>query len=240
MPSEHKTRRLHSAWLGLALIIFAILGVVCLLLYFVIRQPSQFGSPISWYGIVPGQTTPQEVFVLLGPPDDQGVWNKDERNYRIYTYRHRDKQLNTQIVELWTEERDKQEIVVAIFRRGVLKDDPSLKQLVSDYRQPDKVSWHYRCGTRFLVWAQRGVGAQAFTYSHPDWNNPIGEILLFEPMSLEHFLQIPWPYFKPPPIDGKIFWGNNPCNTDSPNPDFGAEDPYDWQHMPTPSTTPTP
>jgi hypothetical protein len=217
-----------------------ILGIGYFLFHFVISQPAQFGPSISWYGIVPGRTTIQEAFARLGSPDGQGVWNKDTQSYHIYGYSRQYEQLNSQIVELWTEERGNDEIIVAIFRRGVLKDISSLKQLVADYQRPDKISWHYRCGTRFLVWAQKGIGVQAFTYSQPNWDNPIGEVLLFEPMSLEHFLQIPWPYHKPPLIDGKIFSEKNPCTDDSPNPDFGAEDPYDWQQMPPLSSAPTP
>jgi hypothetical protein len=235
MSPEHKIGHSRIVWLVIVLIV---LGCVHLLWRFEILLPLQVESPISWHGIMPGHTTVQEAFALLGPSDTKGKRNVDTRAYNIYAYVGRYEELSSQIVELWTEERANQEIVIAIFRRGALKDISSLKQLVGEYKQPDKVSWHYRCGTRFLVWSQKGIGAQVFTYGQPSWGNPLGEILLFEPMSLDQFMQMPWPYYKPPPIEGKIFLENNPCNKDSIHPDIGAEDPYDWEHMPTlPSTS---
>lgn len=233
MPSDPKHGHSRSTWLWSALIVFVILGVAYLLLRLVADQSSQFEPAVSWHGITPGHTSIQEALAVLGPPDSQGQRNIGTRDYNIYAYINRSDQFSAQFVEIWTEKRGNPEVVIGIFRGGNLSDISSLGQLVSDYQQPDKVSWHHRCSTRFLVWAQKGIGAQAWTYGRPSWDNPVSEMLLFEPMSLAHFLQTPWPYFKPPPMDGQIFWEQNPCNNDYPNPDFGAEDPYDWTHMPT-------
>ena len=108
-----------------------------------------------------------------------------------------------------------------------LADINTLEQLVLLYGRPQKTSWTFFRTTRYLVWAQDGIATMVDAdIRYRSWDKfLVGNVLIFESMSLDQFLQTQWPYKG---------WEDHNLYIDGDAPDTLPEDPYDWEHMPTP------
>lgn len=225
---------LRNLLMGIAL--GAVLLCIGFLLWYYEIVPSVVVSKTSpsWHNIIAGQTALDEALVALGVPDGVEARFGNE----VYHYDNR-QNLGWQRIELWIEQRGNQRIVLGILRDWPFEDAEiqSLDQLVIMYGQPDKVTWANYCGARYLIWARHGVAALASgSVRRFEWNElHVLNILIFKPMGVRRFLKSTWPW----PQYGAGFANENICvqpYTDAP--DTLPEDPYDWEHMPTPSPIP--
>lgn len=201
-------------------------------------QPPNLKTPIVWHGIAPGKTEIAEAIELWGVPTDVEM---RENSFVVYEYRDH-KEWGWDLLELWI----KGNVVEAILLGGPdmtkwpVMPEPYLIDFVLEYGRPEKVTWAGLCRERILIWAHNGiaVSTDANTYLHTWETFAIADMLIFKPMSIQQFLSADWPTS---PYIGKLFYETNPCAEDNPNgPDPFPEDPYDWDHMPTPAATAMP
>ncbi len=219
--------------------------VVCLILIFggwyleILRVP-RLSEPLSWYGITPGRTTLSESLDLLGEPSKIEIRDK----YLVHYYN--DKTLwGWEVVELWSLVEDKKFIIESIYlffpnystSLGESTHFSHLIDLVLVFGRPEKVTWSSGCRTRTLTWPMKGVMVVAdANVKLKDWSEiGVGEMVISYPMGVREFLktarQWPWPM-------GAGIVDENMCASTEDNtrfPDRYPEDPYDWEHMPTPT-----
>ena len=182
-------------------------------------------TPLSWNGITPGQTSLTEALTILGEPDS--IYQKN--GYDVYSYVDK-KGLNWHLVEIWAKKNGFKTTIRGILRSIPYLENPeinTLDQLVLFYRQPQKVTWTFFRTTRYLIWTNIGIAVMADAdIRYRSWDTfLVDNILIFEPMSLEQFLQTQWP---------STDWEDQNLYSGGDSPDTLSEDPYDWKHMPTP------
>lgn len=213
-----------------------ILTWIFFLFFFGIIPPVQTEPALTWNGITPGRSTSDDVIVAFGNP----ISIENRENYVVYKYPPFE---GWESVEVWLEnqEQDNQLIVLGIyldqpaFVDGKTLNPVYLMEIIQQYGLPEKVTWAGWCRTRAVIWGKKGLMVNAdANIRHRTWDEyTVGSILIAKPMSTRRFMFFPWP------------WGfsldimnYNPCKGPAYSPpDNLPEDPYDWDHMPTPPAT---
>ena len=218
----------------LVIMLLILIGVFTISVFLLSENPLILSkSPIIWKGITPGETAIEKAVELWGVPTSTEM---RENSFMAYEYRNH-KEWGWDLVELWA----KDEVIEVILLGGPdmtkwpVVREPYLIDFVLDYGKPEKVTWTGLCRERIIIWAHNGVAVytDANTYLH-NWETfGISETLFFKPMSIQKFINADWPenYIG----QSLLFYETNPCTEGNPNgPDPFPEDPYDWEHMPTP------
>lgn len=201
--------------------------------------------------IVPGKTALEEALTILGNPNSvEDSLSHPTRmindifdlrpDLKVYIFQ------NTQgwwWTELWVQNKDEKQIVIAVLRIGQLAPKPEKLHLdifATEYGRPDEVTWTPFCNLRYLIWSQNGVAVNAETPKlvldngirrSSRWNELIiAEIFLFEPMELVKIINFrSWPW----PSNGAGWSFEKMCAGDVL--DNLPKDPFDWENIPTPS-----
>jgi hypothetical protein len=254
MSQQH--RAIHSRIIWSLVKMTLLLSVAYLLSSCENPARSNLGLTPSWHGITPGQTLASEAVAIWGKPDhtemregfcagcatkiyiiseDWTIYRAPKRFYQVYSYLDRPDLGGWEIVELWAERRDGDDIIVGLFREwqgwDSRADVRTLGQLALQFERPDKVMWSDGCHSRYLVWARKGIAASVsaiHTIDAPD-DYRVMEILLFEPMEAEQFVHTPWPFT----LLHSAGWSTrNRCDPSSDHaPDTLPQDPYDWDRI---------
>lgn len=205
-----------------AVLVALLLVAGVLLWYFELFPPASLAPVPAWRGIVPGQTGEAELVRDLGQPDKK----KQRLGYLAYEYHNLPEgNFGWYGIEVWLQERTGRTVVVGLLRMGRegAADSPTLGSLALRRERPDKVSWALVSGERYLVWARQGTAVSTRAQRTFNWELPVDEVLLFEPMGVRHatlWTRWPWDYAS----------GWSPVNlyARSDHGDRLPEDPYDW------------
>ena len=219
------------------------------------------GAP-TWNGITPGETTLAQVLFKMGPPKE--FQSRDGCIRLSYL----GDPFAPEYIKGWGKidvllKPIAGNFMVVLIHRDDLQttppnnpfllDEGNLKFLVLENGRPDKVTWSAFTHFRVLIWARKGMAVTAFSMGPlEDWDSQvltraIVEVTLFAPTDIQHLLVYD-------SENDQEFTANYPCASlmparslpvDKKPPssairDPGSEDPYDWEHMPTPSATGTP
>ncbi|KAF0107995.1 MAG: hypothetical protein FD146_1293 [Anaerolineaceae bacterium] len=215
------------------------------------------GAP-TWNGITPGETTLAQLILRMGFPDK--VQRQDSCISFFYSgvfYSGDD--ISIEYIEGWgtievfLTARNGNIVVVSLLRSNPqlgpnfrsMADVTNLQQLVLEYGKPDKVTWSSSSTFRYLIWARKGVAATAAYMGRlGDWDDSVVvKILLFEPTDIQQLLvndaEIHLGFMQNYPCVSLMDATMLPWNQPPPAPpdagDMFPEDPYDWEHMPTPA-----
>jgi hypothetical protein len=196
--------------------------------------PPPLGAPPTWNGITPGHTDFWEAREILG---DANRGAQRRGNYWVYQYEDRH-ELGWNVVELWTENRQGQLIVAAIWRdfpvyQGAVRaphvDIKNLGDLAMVYQKPDQVLWSGVGAPdgRSIIWARHGAVAVIAPGRDPppdyDWSQAfVYSVLLTEPMGTKQLLYHDWPWPR-----GSQWYMRDPF-ANSPTPSVFGRDPIDW------------
>ena len=253
-PQEFASKRKRAS--ARELLVLVIFSAILLCGISLLWSPFRASGAPTWNGITPGETTLTQLIFQMGVPKE--VQTQD--NYIRFAY-YGDP-FKPEYIKGWgfidvlLMVRNGNIVVVSISRTSQqiwppfypsLAEETSLSRLVLENGRPDIVAWSSVPGFRYLMWARKGI-AVISDYAGPrkDWSeNGAVEILLFEPADINNILIYNSEgYFDIPP--------NFPCATlmsldqfpwEGPprgSRDSFPKDPYDWEHMPTPSATGTP
>jgi hypothetical protein len=234
MPHEKEKYMRYKKVVFIALLIIVIVG--CGIWYFGLIPPMVQNQPPTWHGITPSLTTVNEAKSILGEPN--GSLRIGPYQYLNYYDRE---ELGWNSIELWSRTRRGRDIIVALLLYNPFPwnkpeewESPTLAELVYDFGKPDRVTWSYSKYDRYLIWAQKGIAAAIYasnTVLCYDCDEiKATEYQLFEPMSLNQFLLMKFVWY---PFGG-VGWAPRNLFINSDAPYTRPENPYDWEHMPTP------
>ncbi len=214
----------------------------------IVNQPSQdLGVPQSWRGITPGQTSLNEVIQLLGEPDEI----KETNECTVYHYVNRDG-WGWYNIEILFADRDNSLLAIGIVlsfpnqeAKLPFQSIPGKIKLLDfgvEYGQPDKVTWNMTCGYRVVIWARRGVAVSvSIPYGDVVTLSEVNvqQVKFFEPVTIDQYLNNYsfWPFGIQP-------YPQNPCPPGSSSSsdirvnDPRPEDPFDWDDLLMPTSTP--
>lgn len=191
----------------------------------------------SWKGIQPGQTTAEQTLLLLGQPDRTA----ETPPFLVYYYDDH-AEWGWRRIEIWFEPVNDQWVVSGVFFTWTYSDQymslvsTQVLPLLLEYGRPTKVTWGKNPRVRYWIWAEAGVAVEASStlsdVTGVGWDKTgYSELLLFNPMELEQFLETDWPW----PQDSHGFSLRNLYpEGEATRADTRPEDPYDWTTMPTP------
>jgi hypothetical protein len=229
------------------IIIFVIFGLMLLVAGYgtcacgLISPPPQT-TPLTWKKITPGVTTLEEVTAIYGSPTrtitKNGLINLIYTDYPEFTPRTK--------MEILISKRLGKNVVVAVFdhilylqipvdRNLYLNDFVYLEQVVLAFGKPEKTTWSHNNLQRYLMWPEKGIAviAEPRYSTSVEWNDlRVDGVLVFKPMNMRKFLcsSLDWSILSP---------FISPSSTLPPQipdlRDIYPEDPYDWEHMPTPT-----
>ncbi len=191
----------------------------------------------SWKGVQPGQTTAEQTLLLLGKPDRM----EETPPFLIYGYDDH-AEWGWQLIEIWFERANDQWLVSGVFftipyiDRGLSFISNQAFTLLLEYDRPTKVTWGKKSFARYWIWTEAGVAVEVSStlsdVTGVGWDKAgYSELLLFNPMELEQFLETDWPW----PLGSSGFSLQNLFPEGKGiHADTRPEDPYDWTTMPTP------
>ena len=207
----------------------------------------RLSQPITWKKVTPGNTTMSEVLALYGNPDEI----KSNGNLINLIYKKHPSFKPRNSVHILIATRKGEKIVVAIFANQLSWGFPpqpylppddyvNLEQVLLLYGKPAKVTWASYTLKRYLLWPEYGIAviADPMYTKTLTWDEiELDGIIIFEPMNLRKFICSSNRWAS---LSHFIFPGFKKPIEIPDMRDIYPEDPYDWERLPTPTTTEVP